>query len=81
MSPRVSAEELREFIRAQLQLPTLDPESGMGRIRQWDSQAQVELVTALEEHFAVTMPFDRMAELTTVAALVDYFRQTGLVTP
>lgn len=75
----ISPQELLEFIRATLGLREVRLESGMGRVRGWDSQAQIELITALENRLEVTIPFDRIGELTTAEALIGFCQEHGLV--
>jgi acyl carrier protein len=44
-------------------------ESSVDTIESWDSLAQINLLTALEDEFGVRFPDDDVSKLTSVAAL------------
>ena len=46
---------------------SLSPETAMGSIPQWDSVMHVRLAMETEAAFGVAIPFDRLAEIRTLA--------------
>ena len=51
---------------------TLNASTAYKSIPQWDSLMHMRLVMEVEEEYDVEIPIDKMAELTTLAAIYDY---------
>jgi acyl carrier protein len=69
--------QLLERIRKSLSLPNLDANAKMGSVRGWDSLRHVRLMLDLEREFGVKIPVDQFGTLTSVAAILAYFRSSG----
>jgi acyl carrier protein len=52
-------------------------ESHQSDIAEWDSLAQLRLVTALEEEFGVKPTMREIAELTSIPAITRYLNTSG----
>lgn len=52
-------------------------ESHQSGIAEWDSLAQLRLVTALEEEFGVKPTMREIAELTSIPAITRYLNTSG----
>ncbi|OAJ69424.1 hypothetical protein A7976_02200 [Methylobacillus sp. MM3] len=55
----------------------IDAESHQADIAEWDSLAQLRLVTALEEEFGVKPTMREIAELTSIPAITRYLNISG----
>lgn len=53
-------------------------ESHQSDIAEWDSLAQLRLVTALEEEFGVKPSMREIAELTSIPAITRYLNTSGV---
>ncbi len=73
--------ELFRLIAAALKLPVgaIDLATSMKTNEAWDSLAHMELVISLEAHYRIMLEADQIAEMTSVAAIVDQLRQRGLL--
>lgn len=74
-------DELLRLIAAALKLPVgaIDPTTSMKTTEAWDSLAHMELVISLEEHYQIMLEADQIAQMTSVAAVVEQLRQRGLL--
>lgn len=66
------AAAVEEIIRAQFHLPAsfaLDDAMGPGDIPGWDSLNWIELLSAIEEHFAIELNLDQAADLDTIGRI------------
>jgi acyl carrier protein len=45
----------------------------------WDSLAHMDLVISIEEHYQITLDGDQIADMTSVAAIVEQLQQRGLL--
>jgi acyl carrier protein len=57
----------------------VDPEllkldSAVGEIEAWDSVAQINIVSEVEEEFGVSIPIEKIAELHTIRDFLLYLR-------
>jgi acyl carrier protein len=75
----VTQGEVTEFIKKTLKLQDVDGASALGRNRGWDSMDHVELMLAFETEYGVTIPPELYGELTSVAMIVGWFREHGLL--
>lgn len=71
--------EFVERVRTILKLRELSLADSMGFTRGWDSLKHVSLVVALEDELGVTVPADRIGELTSIEALVEFFKNQGAI--
>ncbi|HMV04162.1 MAG TPA: acyl carrier protein [Accumulibacter sp.] len=76
-----TSNELFRLIAAALKLPlsAIDLTTSMQTTEAWDSLAHMELIISLEEHYRIMLEADQIAEMTSVAAVVDQLRQRGLL--
>lgn len=51
--------------------------SGQNTLEQWDSMAQVNLSSALEGEYGITLSTAEMAKLTSVSAVIALLQQRG----
>jgi acyl carrier protein len=67
-----------ELIATQLRISVdrVRDDLGYGAIAEWDSLAHVDLMTALEAAYGVSIDEDRMIELTTVGAIRAFVEGT-----
>jgi acyl carrier protein len=67
MSPE-KQQKVFEIIASTLEIPTdqVKTDLTVGSIPQWDSMAQLAIVSALEEAFAITFDVDELFEVETV---------------
>lgn len=49
----------------------IDDQSSMDTIERWDSLAQIELITALEEEFGVTFEVEEFQTMTSFSDIID----------
>lgn len=73
--------ELLTLVAAALKLPLgdIDLATSMKSTAAWDSLAHMELVIAIEEHYRIVLDGDQIAEMTSVAAIVEQLQQHGLL--
>ncbi|MCH8823966.1 MAG: acyl carrier protein [Planctomycetes bacterium] len=74
-----TVDELTEFIRSSLNLKDITEDSGMGKVRGWDSLNHVSLVMSMEEEYDIEIPPDMIGELTSVAEIVEFFKEEGAI--
>ena len=76
-----TSSELFRLIAAALKLPlsAIDLTTSMQTTEAWDSLAHMELIISLEEHYRIMLEADQIAEMTSVAAVVDQLRERGLL--
>jgi acyl carrier protein len=73
----MSAEQILDIIRKSLRLPKLTHNDRMGSVVGWDSLQHIRLMLQLEKEFKVKIPTHQLGGLTSVAAIVAYFTQSG----
>jgi acyl carrier protein len=73
----MSEEQLLDTMRKSLRLPTLDATGRMGAVRGWDSLRHARLMLELEKAFGVHIPIDQFGALTSVEAILAWFRKSG----
>jgi acyl carrier protein len=68
-------EQLRDIMALTFDVApeTIGRETTRDSCAKWDSLAHLNLMLALEDGFGVTLTVDEMAELTSVAAILDRF--------
>lgn len=71
MSESIS-DRVCELVAGILDVPaaSLTPETGVGDLPQWDSLAQVAIVTSMEDDFGVDMDADSLMDVATLADLI-----------
>ena len=71
-------ERLIAIIAALLHVPasTLTLESGPGDLAEWDSLAQVNVVSEIEAEFGVSIPIEGVAEIRHIRDFLQYLEKT-----
>ena len=71
-------DRLIAIIAAVLRVPvsTLTPESGPGDLAEWDSLAQLNVVSEIEAEFGVSVPIERVAEIRHIRDFLQYLEKT-----
>lgn len=69
-----SPAEIREMIAGILEIPasSLPDTLGVGDVPQWDSLAQMAIMTTLEDECGLSVPEERMMELSTVGQIIAF---------
>ncbi len=49
----------------------INDQSSMDTIERWDSQAQIDVITALEEEFGVTFDVEEFQTMTSFSDIID----------
>ena len=72
-------DRLIAVIAAVLRVPasTLTLESGPGDIAEWDSLAQINVVSEIEAEFGVSIPIERVAEIRHIRDFLGYLEKTS----
>lgn len=70
----------RDTVAAVLKLPADDITDDLSPVNadSWDSLNQINLISALEQEFEVTLPIDSLEAVDSVAALKDLLAQHGI---
>ncbi len=55
-----------------IEVALVEPDLTMGDLPEWDSIGHVVLMSAIENRFNMQIPLERIAELTTLDALVQF---------
>ena len=65
--------EVKTIIAKILNLPesSLDVDTDMSEISEWDSMSNIRILSTLEEHFDILFPEDDVFDLTSVSALAE----------
>lgn len=73
--------QLFTIIASALKLPSseIDLCTAMKSTAAWDSLAHMDLVISIEEHYQITLDGDQIADMTSVAAIVEQLQQRGLL--
>ena len=73
-------EKMREIISEQLncEAESIQPETSFKEDLGADSLDLFELVMALEDEYSVEIPSEELQELTTVGAVIDYLKKSGV---
>lgn len=73
--------QLFRLIAAALRLPIneINPGTAMKNTVAWDSLAHMELVVGIEEHYQIILDANQIADMTSVAGIVEHFEQRGLL--
>lgn len=66
-------EEIRDIIAGILELPSssLDYNTEMNEVAEWDSMHNVIILSTLEEKYGILIPEDDLFDLTSINALAD----------
>lgn len=66
-------EEIRDIIAGILELPSssLDYDTEMNEVAEWDSMHNVIILSTLEEKYGILIPEDDLFDLTSINALAD----------
>jgi acyl carrier protein len=67
------------LIGRELDVPegSITPTTASGDIERWDSLGHLQVCMALEAEFGISPELEELAELDSVAAIVDYLRAAG----
>ncbi len=65
--------EVKTIIARILNLPesSLDVDTDMSEISEWDSMSNIRILSTLEEHYDILFPEDDVFDLTSVSALAE----------
>lgn len=65
--------EVKTIIAKILNLPeeSLNAETDMSEIAEWDSMSNIRILSTLEEHYDILFPEDDVFDLTSVSALAE----------
>jgi acyl carrier protein len=65
--------EVKIIIAKILNLPesSLDVDTDMSEISEWDSMSNIRILSTLEEHYNILFPEDDVFDLTSVSALAE----------
>ena len=65
--------EVKTIIAKILNLPesSLDVDTDMSEISEWDSMSNIRILSTLEEHYDILFPEDDVFDLTSVFALAE----------
>ena len=65
--------EVKTIVAKTLNLPeeSLDAETDMSEIAEWDSMSNIRILSTLEEHYDILFPEDDVFDLTSVSALAE----------
>ncbi len=66
-------ESLQKIIADTLKLPveSITPETGSANTSQWDSLAQVLMISRIQSELGINIPFEKMGEITCVQDFID----------
>lgn len=66
-------ESMKAIIAETLKLPVEDigPETGSANTPQWDSLAQVLMISRIQSELGINIPFERMGEIACVQDFID----------
>ena len=72
-------ERLIALVAAVLRVPvsTLTLESGPNDLAEWDSLAQINVVSEIEAEFGVSIPFERVAEIQHIRDFLPYLEKAS----
>jgi acyl carrier protein len=72
-------EKLIAIIATALRVPpsTLTLETGPGDLQAWDSLAQINVVSNIEEEFGVSIPIEQVAEIRRIRDFLPYLEKTS----
>jgi acyl carrier protein len=67
------------LIGRELDVPegSITPATVSGDVERWDSLGHLQVCMALEAEFGISPELEELAELDSVAAIVDYLRDVG----
>ena len=65
--------EVKTIIAKILNLPeeSLNAETDMSEIAEWDSMSNIRILSTLEEHYDILFPEDDVFDLTSISALAE----------
>ena len=71
-------DRLMAIVAAVLRVPlsTLTLASGPGDLAEWDSLAQLNVVSEIEAEFGVTIPIERVADIRHIRDFLPYLEKT-----
>ena len=74
-------DELLKIIAVALKLPIGDiaPSTSMKNNAAWDSLAHMEIIIGIEEHYQIVLDGDEIADMVSVAAIIDQLRKRSLL--
>lgn len=75
----IPAAQIREMVAGILEVPAeaVVDSLGVGDIPQWDSLAQMAIMTTLEEEYGLSVPEERMMELATIGQIIAFANGEG----
>ena len=57
--------------------PTIDEKSTVGKPSSWNSLKHVQLITSIEKEFQIKVGGAKLAQLISIAAILDFLRAQG----
>jgi len=73
-------EQLRQLVAKALNIPVenVQESSSMENTDAWDSLAHMDVILSIEQHFAVNLEGDEIADMQSVAAIVNVLKNKGV---
>lgn len=73
-------EQLRQLVAKALNIPaeSVQDSSSMENTDAWDSLAHMDVILSIEQHFAVNLEGDEIADMQSVAAIVNVLKNKGV---
>jgi acyl carrier protein len=70
--------EMLSLFASLLEVKEVKLDDEMGVVRGWDSLNHLNLILGLEERFGISIPPDRVGELTSVKAILGFCSEQGV---
>lgn len=73
-------EKLRQLVAKALNIPVenVQESSSMENTDAWDSLAHMDVILSIEQHFAVNLEGDEIADMQSVAAIINILKTKGV---
>ena len=73
-------EQLRQLVAKALNIPveSVQDSSSMENTDAWDSLAHMDVILSIEQHFAVNLEGDEIADMQSVAAIINVLKTKGV---
>ncbi len=73
-------EQLRQLVAKALNIPVenVQESSSMENTDAWDSLAHMDVILSIEQHFAVNLEGDEIADMQSVAAIINILKTKGV---
>ena len=68
----IACERVIEVVQKCFESTTIDMDSSLGSVKDWDSVKQLFILMEVEREFNISIPESRLTELTSLVSIVDY---------